>query len=45
MGRNNTQNKSFSNSELKKRKEEIFRKETNRKANHKGCSCRNGGKK
>lgn len=45
MGKNNTQKQSFSNSDLKKRKEILFRKSLNRQANNKGCSCRNGGKK
>lgn len=44
MGKNNTQKQSFSNSDLKKRKEILFRKSLNRQANAKGCSCRNKGK-
>lgn len=44
MSKNNTQNRSFSNSELKKQKEILFRKNLNRQANNKGCSCRNKGK-
>lgn len=40
----NFQGNNYSPSGMKKLKEELFRKQLNRQANSKGCSCRNQNK-